>query len=162
MSTSQAVDLFIQSQWYKYLLTQIGALILLGVFLQFQTHLTEGDFSLVGFLFESWMVLVAATFLFALVEKSKKELFVVRFANEKSCKQLLTIINSATSIVAIVSRNGQFLFYNEQFETLALKKLNHQSVPENLLSLTKGSQSNSTKLQKFLKDFYEPDEKRDK
>lgn len=126
------------------------------------TQPTEGDFSLIEFLMETWLVLTGATFLFALVEKSKKELFVVRFASEKSRKQLLAIINSATSIVAIVTRNGQLVFYNEQFETLALKKLDHPSVPENLLSLTARSECNNTKLQKFLRDFYESDEKRDK
>lgn len=56
--------------------------------------------------------------IFALIEKQKKQNFVLNLTNSMTKNRLLAIINKSDSACALVQDNGCILFYNDAFTNL--------------------------------------------
>ena len=110
MSFSNWSDLFTANSWLRYITAQITVISAACLLLHIVSSFYGGSFDCYAFATEFGILLAfvlgAAVFLFSLLEKTNKERFVLDVTNQRSRKQLMTIVNNATSVVAIVAQNG--------------------------------------------------------
>jgi len=84
--------------------------------------------------------------IFSVFEKVKKEQFVVYYTHSKTKRTLIQLFNNYPYPVAIVNSQGQFQFYNEQFEKLVKERLYIKPFPPSIFKLTALHQDSNTKL----------------
>ena len=108
------------SSWIKYLIISLIQSVLLS-----QTYRLLNDegaenliFRPLNFVVGALPVLALYVCMFALNEKVRKEQFVIGVTNSKTKKLALQLINHMPTPVALVSKKGQILFCNNQFEQM--------------------------------------------
>jgi hypothetical protein len=90
---------------------------------------------------------------FALIEKVRKEQFVVGLTNSKTKKLLLQLINQMPNPVTLVSKKGQILFCNAQFETMVNSRLGIKTLPTSIFKLATEEDDSCVKLKDLVNDF---------
>lgn len=157
--------MFIANNWVQYSAIQACVLFATTFLLTLSSSFGDEAFDSSELISKSGGALlitfIIAVFVFSLFEKTFKERFVLNLTNERSRKQLMQILNNSKTMVVIVARNGQILFYNEQFQTMVTDKLDYKNVPTNFVSLTEGkncAESNTANLQTFIRDFFMQEE----
>jgi hypothetical protein len=80
------------------------------------------------------IVHVLLVFIFALNEKTRKELFVISLTNSRSKKQLMRVFNQIVPS-AIVSKDGAIVMCNERFDRLITEQIGVKSVPTNIIKM---------------------------
>jgi c-di-AMP phosphodiesterase-like protein len=112
----------------------------------FQTILVSFSFSLLhssetltidylDFTWGSLKVLALFTLAFGLLEKTKKEEFVIGTTNSKTKKLSLQLINQMPNPIALVSKKGQILFCNLPFESMLGTRLGLKTLPTSIFKL---------------------------
>jgi hypothetical protein len=83
-------------------------------------YLIQGTFDKKDFIMRNLAVHTLLVIIFALNEKTRKELFVISLTNSRTKKQLMRVFNQIVPS-AIVSKDGAIVMCNERFEKLIIE-----------------------------------------
>jgi hypothetical protein len=87
---------------------------------------------------------------FALNEKVRKELFVISVTNSKTKKLALQLLNHMPNPVSLVSKKGQILFCNNQFEMMLKNRLGSKGMPPSIFKMISEEDNGGQRLKGMI------------
>ena len=76
--------------------------------------------------------------------------------NSKTKKLLIQLLNQIPTPISLVSKKGQVLFCNVQFEHMLRTRLGSKGMPASIFKLTNEDEGSHQKLQKLVDDAIKP------
>jgi c-di-AMP phosphodiesterase-like protein len=100
--------------------------------------------------YNSLWIICGYCIVFSLLEKIKKEHFVINYTNTKTRKVLLNIINQSPFPIVLVDKKGDLSLYNVPFINMLIEMLNFKSIPDSIFKVTEGDKGSTDRLLELI------------